>query len=160
MDCLHCREHMDDYAKGRLLPEMREALEHHLAGCVGCREELEQVRRFRGLLSAWQVPPARPGFETRLAARLREAQTQKQGRPVWFSWPVWSGAAALLLVAVSGALWWQSSRLDPQKNRELVTAAVAQDLDLYENLDLLQNLDLFEHWDEIEAVSRTGKEPS
>lgn len=160
MDCLLCREKLDAYVKGKLAPDVREAFERHLAGCVGCREELEQVRRLHGVLSAWQVPPARPGFETRLAARLREAQTRARRRPARLWQPAWIGVAALVLVAVGGGIWWWSSPANPQKSRELVASAVAQDLDLYDNLDMLEELDLLENWEEIETLERTPKEPS
>jgi anti-sigma factor RsiW len=160
MDCKECRDHMDAYVKKALAPEALEAIERHLAGCAGCREELEQARRLHGLLSAWQVPPSRPGFETRLAARLREAQTQKQRHSAWLGWPAWSSVAALLLVALGSVLWWRSSQMNPQKTEEQVTLTVAQDLELYENLELLQDLDLFENWDEIETVDPKVKKPS
>lgn len=159
MDCLLCREKMDAYVKGKLAPDALEAFERHLAGCVGCREELAQVRRLHGALSAWQVPPSRPGFETRLAARLREAQTQAQRRPARFWQPAWIGATALIAAAVGAGVWW-SSLANPQKNQELVASAVAQDLDLYDNLDLLEELDLLENWEEIEAVEQAVKKPS
>ncbi|MEW6516627.1 MAG: zf-HC2 domain-containing protein [candidate division FCPU426 bacterium] len=160
MNCNQCREHMEAYLKGSLAPENAEPFERHLEGCIGCREELEQVRKLHAALSAWQVPAASPGFETRLAARVREAQARLGRRRAWYAQPAWLGAAAGLVVAVGAAVWWWPWRAEVRPGREAFEVALAQDLDLYENLDLLEDLDLFEHWEEIESVDPSAKEPS
>jgi predicted anti-sigma-YlaC factor YlaD len=45
---LGCRELVElvtEYLEGALAPTKRARLEEHLAGCVGCRDHLDQMRR-------------------------------------------------------------------------------------------------------------------
>lgn len=58
-------------------------VKEHVAGCDGCRSELESLRATMGLMDAWEAPRPNPYFMTRFEARLRE---EKQAAPA--SWPV------------------------------------------------------------------------
>jgi hypothetical protein len=50
----------------------------HVAGCEGCRSELDRLRATMNLLDTWQAPEPSPYFVTRLAARMRE---ERQAAP-------------------------------------------------------------------------------
>jgi hypothetical protein len=55
----------------------------HVAGCDGCRSQLEELRATMNLLDAWQAPEPNPYFLTRLEARMRE---ERQAAPAgWFA---------------------------------------------------------------------------
>ena len=50
----------------------------HVAGCEGCRGELEELRATMGAMDAWTAPEPNPYFMTRFQARLRE---EKEAAP-------------------------------------------------------------------------------
>jgi hypothetical protein len=57
-------------------------VQSHVAGCVSCREELEELRATMTLLDAWESPEPSPYFLTRLDAQLRE---EREAPPAnWF----------------------------------------------------------------------------
>lgn len=56
-------------------------VKEHVAGCDGCRSELEALRATMGLMDAWEAPKPNPYFMTRFSARLRE---EKEAAPA--SW--------------------------------------------------------------------------
>jgi hypothetical protein len=58
-------------------------MESHLAGCVECRQELEELRATMSLLDGWEAPEPNPYFLTRLNARLDE---EREIAPV--GWPM------------------------------------------------------------------------
>lgn len=54
----------------------------HVAECVACRMELEELRATMALLDTWEVPEPNPYFLTRLNARLDD---ERQAAPAgWF----------------------------------------------------------------------------
>jgi hypothetical protein len=48
----------------------------HVAECVDCKRELEELKATMGLLDAWEVPEPNAFFMTRMQARLREEREQ------------------------------------------------------------------------------------
>jgi hypothetical protein len=44
----------------------------HLAGCAGCRQQLEELRATMGLLDHWEAPEPSQYFLSRLDARMQE----------------------------------------------------------------------------------------
>jgi len=72
--CEQRREAIGALVDGELAAEERAALETHLAGCAGCRQELDELNR---LAAAFRTLPAvepAPDFEARFWARIaREA---------------------------------------------------------------------------------------
>ena len=49
--CIEVVEIVTDYLEGALDPAEAHPLEHHLAGCPGCTEYVEQMRALAGSLS-------------------------------------------------------------------------------------------------------------
>jgi hypothetical protein len=49
-----------------------EKVRAHVAGCVGCSRELDELRATMALLDTWEAPEPSPYFLTRMDARLRE----------------------------------------------------------------------------------------
>ncbi len=86
----------------------------HLADCVACRKELEQLQATYALMDSWAAPEPSAYFDGRLHARLREVQSEA---PEGF-WsrvrsfflyssrhrmrPVLAGALSLVLIAGGG----------------------------------------------------------
>lgn len=52
-------------------------VKEHVAGCDGCRRELEELRATMSAMDAWEAPEPNPYFMTRFQARLREEQQAK-----------------------------------------------------------------------------------
>lgn len=70
-----CAEMETRLAEYLLEPETApESVKVHVAGCVGCRRELEELRLTMGLMDEWEAPAANPYWMTRFEARLREEQ--------------------------------------------------------------------------------------
>ncbi|HWE85602.1 MAG TPA: hypothetical protein VG267_11710 [Terracidiphilus sp.] len=57
-------------------------VKQHVAGCDGCRSELEELRATMQAMDAWEMPEPNPYFMTRFQARLRE---EKESAPA--PWP-------------------------------------------------------------------------
>jgi hypothetical protein len=111
MNCKDCRERLPDVL---LDPGPVPApVEAHVATCTSCREELSSLIKTFAVLDAWTAPEPSAYFDTRLHARIREAQAasregffERMRSFLLFSTgrqlrPAVAGAFALLL-AVSG----------------------------------------------------------
>ena len=69
LSCQELVELVTDYLEGGLSPQGRAEFEHHIAGCTGCHEYVEQMRttiELTGSLTPEDVPAA-------AAERLLEA---------------------------------------------------------------------------------------
>jgi anti-sigma factor (TIGR02949 family) len=114
MDCTEAREHLQDLNRGRLAPELVEAVLAHAAGCPDCTEALRldaQLRaRMRAEAPRYAAPPA---LRARIRASLEEARPRPSPRAGWRHWLFahpWTvgglaGAVAMLLLAWAGSLW-------------------------------------------------------
>ena len=82
-DPLACREFVElvtDYLEGALPPEEVARIEHHLAGCDGCTEYLEQMRAtIRTLAVTTQEPQLDPDSRERLLTMFRELRGSESG---------------------------------------------------------------------------------
>src|SRR5262249_47762690 len=97
-------ENIAGYVAGGLEETERERLEHHVADCEPCAQELGEAReidsRMDGLFA--RIRPS-AALEDRLIRSLRTAPVRSAFRlplPVWFG----IGAAAAVLVAAVGAM--------------------------------------------------------
>jgi predicted anti-sigma-YlaC factor YlaD len=91
------------------------AVEAHVADCTGCRSELGSLIATFEALDAWTAPEPSPYFDTRMHARIREAQSaapegffERMRSFLLFSTgrqlrPMVAGAMALVLVASGGS---------------------------------------------------------
>lgn len=72
--CKECQEQLPDLL---LDPASVSAeVEAHVTACVSCTEELSSLRATFAAMDAWTAPEPSAYFDTRLYARLREAQVQ------------------------------------------------------------------------------------
>jgi hypothetical protein len=123
----------------------------HVSACADCREELASLRATFTALDAWTAPEPSPYFDTRLRARVREAQaaapegflermrsflTFSTGRQLR---PALAGALALALL-VSGGSYVGLSGLPSFHNGQ--PSATVNDLKLLDNnAQALQQMD-------------------
>jgi len=110
MDCEKARGQIADYLVGALDEEARQALEAHVAGCAGCRAELEAWRREDEAIRAglrWAEP--QPDFALRVVVAARRR------RPWWI--------AAAAAVAACVAFWLLRPAESPPTQRQAIPAA-------------------------------------
>ena len=113
INCKDCRERFPD---ALLDPAAVPAsVEAHIAGCSDCRKELASLIATFAALDAWTAPEPSPYFDTRLRARVREAQAaapeglfERMRSFLLFSTgrqlrPAVAGALALVLVVSGGS---------------------------------------------------------
>jgi anti-sigma-K factor RskA len=123
-NCDEATELLDAYALGALDKRESEELMRHVAGCLGCREELSKSQRTAGLL-ALSVPiheaPAR--VRDRLIAQARREGIVTHRLPLWQRLrPGWRttvravGLAGVVALAFSAFLQVQMSGLRGDKN--------------------------------------------
>jgi hypothetical protein len=111
--CKECREHLCDLLLDPAAVPSRIAT--HLSACAACREELAALRATLAVLDAWEAPQPSAYFDTRLHARLREAQAAPpegffERMRAFFAYSTGrhlrsavAGALALVLVAGTGS---------------------------------------------------------
>ena len=138
------------YALGALEGEERAVLETHLAGCPGCRLELEQLRGDGALMAlstlgpkppqrarqrlldavSKEARPSRPSLMPREStSALSRTEREKHGVPAFplgSRWGVlgWAAAATLLVFAVG--LWVDDGALHEELNAQRRTLAEQQ----------------------------------
>ena len=90
-------------------PEADE-VRRHLAGCAGCREQLEEIRATLSMVTAAETPAAPEGFERVMWARV-SARLEAPPAPRWWAWltmprmAMAGGAVALVLAAFVAGRW-------------------------------------------------------
>jgi hypothetical protein len=161
MKCEEIRERMPEVAAG--FGEFTSDESGHLAGCVGCTEQLKSMRATMSLLDEWQVPEPSPYFEVRLQARLREEMAKPQaGWLHWFRRPVLAAALTVMMGVGIGVFFLTGSgnRHDKKdvatgQNITVDPGSAVGDLqtldkndDMYANFELLDDLDLQQNVDE------------
>jgi anti-sigma factor RsiW len=131
MNCPDVRELIVETLSGTTPPDLRRAVEAHLASCAACRAEAEHLEETARALRS--IPDARlrdeywPEFMARLAARLATERDRPWNRiRRWLRNPrhAWStaGATAALIVAL-GAAWLLPAGPAAQPDLTLETSA-------------------------------------
>jgi len=73
LDCRHVWEQISNYLDGSVPPELREAVEQHLAHCRHCGAVLDSTRNILVLVADDRTFELPIGYSDRLHARLQEA---------------------------------------------------------------------------------------
>lgn len=103
------------HALGVLEGGERVALETHLEGCAGCRQELEQLRGDMALMAlstAGPTPPRRARQRLIEAVAREPRRVAAPARGSWWTLVPWVAAAALAVGLV--VVWLQNSDLERQ----------------------------------------------
>jgi anti-sigma factor RsiW len=74
MTCKTCRTYLPDLLLDEEFAASRPEVAIHLAACADCGTELNELRATFALLDEYTAPEPSPYFDSRLHARLREAQ--------------------------------------------------------------------------------------
>ena len=98
MKCDEVRLLLVSFADGALAGDRAEAVRAHVAGCAGCREELAQLAADVELLRRDEKPEVPAYLGSRIAAVVRERQTQP--RPCFGLSRTMARVMTVLLVAV------------------------------------------------------------
>lgn len=80
MSCADKRDALTAYADGRCAAAEAAALEGHLAGCSGCRAELDWQKSAKAALARLPLPPMPAGLKDELRALARDAQAARRRR--------------------------------------------------------------------------------
>jgi anti-sigma factor RsiW len=74
IDCKTCQSQLPDLLLDDGFLAAHPELAAHLQSCEACATELAELRATFALLDAWPVPEPSPYFDSRLRARVREAE--------------------------------------------------------------------------------------
>ncbi len=157
-ECKICRDALPDLllgssdgASSQVAPDMAA----HLAACPECRQELNELRATWAMMDDWQAPEPSAYFDSRLHARLREAQAAAP-ESLWsrlsdflrFSTgrglrPALAGALVFALLlgggTVAGVIGHQWA------SKPMVSSPVVNDLKIYDNnAQALQQMDILD----------------
>jgi hypothetical protein len=90
------------YLYGEIDPEERKAVDHHLAHCTACADEVMALGDARSELGLWVPPHVELDFAI---VKKSELPSSNVLRPAqwWNTVPVWAQAAAAVLVLAAGA---------------------------------------------------------
>ena len=76
-DCKTCRTHMPDLLLDETFLAARPEMKSHLAACTDCAKELSELRATFNLMDSWTAPEPSTYFDSKLYARLREAEAAR-----------------------------------------------------------------------------------
>ena len=71
LDCKHVWEQVSDYIDGSVTPEMKQAIERHLANCRNCSAVVDSTRNILVLVGDERTFELPVGFGQRLHDRLQ-----------------------------------------------------------------------------------------
>ncbi|MEO6922311.1 MAG: hypothetical protein ABI142_00660 [Bryocella sp.] len=144
IDCKTCRSHMADLLLDPGFAQENATVAAHAETCAECRAELTGLRSTFALLDEYTAPEPSPYFDTRLYARLREAEVAAPegffGRVrsyLLFSTkrsfqPALAGALAVVLAVGGGSAFWMHNAESAHKAPVAASAAV-NDLKVLDN---------------------------
>ena len=152
MDCKTCRTFLPDLLLDEGAADPRASA--HVEDCAECRRELNELRATFALMEEWVAPEPSPYFDSRLAARLREAQTvapeglwERLASYLQFSTgrafrPAVAGALAVALLLGGGTV---TTLLVHQTPAPTASSPAVNDLKIYDNnAQALQQMDLLD----------------
>jgi anti-sigma factor RsiW len=147
-NCKDCRSRLPDLLLDAA--SVPASVEAHISACADCREELTSLRATFAALDAWTAPEPSAYFDTRLHARVREAQAaapegffERVRSFLLFSTgrqlrPAMAGALALALIVSGGSFAGVHNFNSPPAQ----TSATVNDLKLLDNnAQALQQID-------------------
>ncbi len=124
MDCRELRQHLLDYQRGRLNPELEEKVRAHIEECTSCSRAGATERALTDLLER-KLPqyPAPISLKLRLAAQWPSTSVT---RPSW--WERWGRslvpAGAFVLILLLLLPWYYERTAARQASENMVTEAV------------------------------------
>ena len=77
IDCRTCRSALADLLLDESYAAAHPEVAEHMAACAECRTELEELQATFALLDNWTAPEPSAYFDSKLHAKLREAQASE-----------------------------------------------------------------------------------
>ncbi len=77
IDCKTCRNVLPDLLLDESYVAAHPEVRAHMAACAACRTEWEELQATFALMDHWTAPEPSPYFDSKLHARLREAQASE-----------------------------------------------------------------------------------
>jgi anti-sigma factor RsiW len=167
INCKTCQSHLPDLLLDDSYQAAHPELDAHLAACDACRTELQELRATYALLDAWPAPEPSAYFDSRLGARLREAEaarpeglferlyafltfsTGRQLRPALAS-------ALMLVLLLGGGTYAGIYEHDAHIAQPAATSPAVNDLRIMDNnAQALQQMDQL-----IDSSDDSGNQPS
>ncbi len=158
MDCKTCLERMPDLlleSQGSAPSGPDAVLAAHMAACPACATEWNELRATFSMLDEWTAPEPSAYFDSRLHARLREAQAappeslwERLAAYLQFSTgrelrPALAGAFLFLLLLGGGTVAGVLSH--PSPGQGAGASPVVNDLRIYDNnAQALEQMDLLD----------------
>lgn len=107
MNCEQIHGLLNEYVDGELAAVDREAVEQHIAGCTGCREELRALQQTAELVRSLPRMPAPQELAGAVKSRMARAAAVRRRAALarWVSVGGWIAAAATLLVVIKLVSW-------------------------------------------------------
>ena len=81
LDCKHVWAQVSEYIDGSVAPEVKEAIERHLANCRHCSAVYDSTRNILMLVGDERTFEVPVGFSQRLHNRLQEWMNSGEGPP-------------------------------------------------------------------------------
>ena len=151
MNCSDAQADLTALVDGALEASQADAVRRHLGGCATCSAELagiEDIILLTGDTLA-ELPVLRPGFETRLRARL--AAARESSRP-WYRrlWrPIFVGAfASAGVLIMAGSVGGPSAVLVPL-GIKAPPKVVAEKPELFKDYAIIEHLDELENFETV-----------
>jgi len=106
---MHKKEHnLQRYLDGELAPEERDKVEKHLAECVSCQANLDELKTLASALQSWSLPDDLTRLQQPLA--LPDRQTASRVKIGIIGWV--SGIVIVVLFMMVQAIFLLSSQLN------------------------------------------------
>jgi anti-sigma factor RsiW len=116
LGCLWNRPRLERLVDGALGPRMERMAASHTSRCVGCRDEVERLRRLQALVRGVETPVANPdwsGFWPAVRVRIAAEHPAPARDPWWLPYwkPLWGhprvalGGLVVSSLAVALVLW-------------------------------------------------------
>ena len=134
----------------------------HLAKCLSCTRQWNQMRRTMSLLDEWQAPDPSPFFGTRLQARLAEIRRQEAAPGRIFQWRFTRMrtavfAAALCIALAAGIFVEQQQQSTTDHPIATINAPKGTAVNDLQMLD--KNQDIYSSYDLLDDIGTTAHDP-
>ncbi len=121
MDCVICKQHLDEYFDQGLDSADYRRVQSHLEECAPCRAVYDEEKNLRDMLRSLPVTPANPGFSERVLKGAKREHRLRRGSRIGFSIGG-ALAAGLLILLLVGKPLWQAEQSLPTIMQEMTIA--------------------------------------
>ncbi len=163
MAAIHPKTELVPFVRGELNAEEHNRVQHHLDGCVQCRDSMDALSATLQLVATRLDELPTPEWSAyRRELRMKLAQRNEAQLRWWRPGVIWAslatasvGIAALILALSmrpsSPSVTPGVDQLAMEQQAEPVDVGLLRNYPVVEQLDLLENYDVIEHLDQLPA---------